>query len=146
MGGLLPGGGYWEGAGRAVEPLISTRWRHIPPIWESLYPVRRLRDDVSARLEKMPGKHLVFVRYSAGHCFCEEWVFNSADLLNQRIVYVRPYTPASDEALIKYFRDFNVWVIEPDVHPYNLARLPISEVAALTSSDPPHSNDIFHSN
>jgi hypothetical protein len=98
-----------------------------------LYPPRRLRDDVTARLEKIPGKHLLFVKYSPEHCFCEEWVFNSADLHSQKIVYARPVSPEDDEALVRAFPDFDSWVIEPDLHPYFLARLGTDDVAALSS-------------
>jgi hypothetical protein len=124
--------------GRAVEPIIPDRLRHLPPIWESLYPARRLRDDVTDRLARVPGKHLVFVKYSPGHCFCEEWVFNGADLASQRIIYVRPYSPASDEALIRVFGDRDAWVVEPDERPYKLSRLDDSQIAGLTS---PTAND-----
>jgi len=134
------------GLGRAVEPLLPTGFRHIVPIWESLYPPKRLRDDVTAKLEKIPGKHLTFVRYTPDHCFCEEWVFNTADPMDQRVVYVRPYTPESDQELIDSFRDFDVWVLEPDLEPYHLSRLPGSAVAALSGAEPPDNHDVFHSN
>lgn len=112
-------------AGRAVEGILPHSFRHFPPIWSSLYPPARLRDDVSDILERSPGKHLLFVKYSNGHCFCEEWVFNGADLPNQRIVYARPYTAESDEALKEWFgdRSFDAWMVEPDLHPYRLTRL-----------------------
>ena len=121
------------GLGRAVEPLLPVGFRHITPIWESLYPPKRLRDDVTAKLESIPGKHLTFVRYSADHCFCEEWVFNKADPKSQRVVYVRPYTPESDQALIENFSGFDVWILEPDLQPYHLSRLTDSSVSALSS-------------
>jgi hypothetical protein len=135
------------GVGRAVESKLPGSFRHIAPIWESLYTPRRLRDDITAKLEQIPGRHLVFVRYSPGHCFCEEWVFNSADPMSQRVVYVRPYTPQSDKALIQSFKDFDTWVIEPDLSPYHLSRLATTnQIAALSSDEPPDSNDLFHSN
>ena len=124
--------------GRAVEPILTERQRaHLAPVWESLYPAKRLRDDVEAKLEKIPGSHLVFVKYAPNHCFCEEWVFNSADIRHQRIVFARPYTPQSDESLVRYLNDHDVWVVEPDAQPYRLTRLGISEVALL--SEPPDS-------
>jgi hypothetical protein len=74
-------------------------------------------------LEGIPGKHLLFVKYAPGHCFCEEWVFNLAELSEQRIVYAREYTPESDRALAESFTDRDVWLIEPDERPYHLVRL-----------------------
>jgi hypothetical protein len=121
--------------GRAMEPVLPWSLRHLPPIWESLYPARRLRDEVNAKLESIPGKHLVFVSYSPDHCFCEEWVFNGADIPNQRIVYVRPYTPESDEALARYFVDRDVWLVEPDESPYRLERIDSSTLAFIDRED-----------
>lgn len=111
-------------AGRAIEPVLLRHGLvHLPPIWESLYPAKRLRDEVAARLEAMPGKHLLFVQYAPGHCFCEEWVFNTAQLSEQKIIYARPYSFASDQALARSFPDRDVWLIEPDEHPVALLRL-----------------------
>ena len=100
---------------------------HLPPIWESLYPAVRLRDHVTAALSAIPGKHLVFVKYEPGHCFCEEWVFNGAEPSRQRVLYVRPYTLESDEALAQSFPAHDVRVIEPDRRPYRLARVVTGE-------------------
>jgi hypothetical protein len=124
---------FLGGLGRAVEPLLPDQLRHLPPIWESLYPIRRLRDDVTEILTRVPGKHLVFVKYAPGHCFCEEWVFNSADIASQRIIYARPYSPSSDAALIETFKDHDAWVVEPDERPYRLSRLNDSEQVARLS-------------
>ncbi len=117
--------------GRAVEPVLPDGLKHLPPIWESLYPARRLRDDVNAKLEAVPGRHLVFVKYSPNHCFCEEWVFNTADIAHQRVVYVRPWTLESDEALARAFRDRDVWLVEPDEKPYRLYRMDSSDLIAM---------------
>lgn len=123
------------GLGRALEPVLPDGLRHLPPIWESLYPARRLRDDVNAKLEKVPGKHLVFVKYGPQHCFCEEWVFNTADVRNQKIVYVRPYTADSDRGLADYLQDHDVWLIEPDARPYKLSRIDDSVAAKLARQE-----------
>jgi len=117
-------------AGRAAESIVpASRMRHLAPLWESMYPAKRLRDDVVARLQEIPGSHLVFVKYAPGHCFCEEWVFNSADLRSQRIVFARTYTTESDQALARELKKDNTWVIEPDERPYLLAGMRPTEVA-----------------
>jgi hypothetical protein len=136
--------------GRAVEPVLPSTLRHLPPIWESLYPARRLRDDVTAKLESIPGKHLLFVKYSPDHCFCEEWVFNSADIEQQRIVYARPYSPESDEDLARALPDHDVWLVEPDENPYRLTRMAPWDMEALYEDRSPapvnrggFTNDLF---
>jgi hypothetical protein len=82
----------------------------------------------------VPGKHLVFVKYAPGHCFCDEWVFNSADLKSQRIVYARPVSPESDQGLAEYLSEHDIWVVEPDAQPYRLARLSTYELANVSQS------------
>ncbi|HVW07171.1 MAG TPA: hypothetical protein VHC90_01235 [Bryobacteraceae bacterium] len=120
------------GLGRAAEPALGPAFRHIVPIWESLYPPKRLRDDVTAKLESIPGKHLVFVKYAPGHCFCEEWVFNLADPREQRIVYIRTENAINDVGIARTFSDFDVWLMEPDARPYRLSRLTsMEEVAGI---------------
>lgn len=110
--------------GHALEPfLLPHKVIHPAPIWESLYPARRLRDEVSAILKSIPGKHLLFVKYESGYCFCEEWVFNGADLSQQRIVYARTTTLVNAQALARSSSGFDVWVIEPDRRPDKLMRL-----------------------
>jgi len=111
------------GAGRATEPYLPALLRHLPPIWESLYPARRLRDDVAEKLAQIPGRHLVFVDFGPEHCFCEEWIANSADIRNQPIVFARDVSLESDIRLASWLSDHDVWVVEPDARPYTLERL-----------------------
>jgi hypothetical protein len=130
--------------GRAAEPVLPAAFRHITPIWESLYTPKRLRDDVNARLERIPGKHLVFVKYAPGHCFCEEWVFNYAEPREQRIVYIRPDTPQTDMGIVQAFPDFDVWLVQPDLQPYRLQRLSADEVAGVSGMEKLARNDLLH--
>ena len=110
--------------GRALEVFApGPRIAHLAPVWESLYPAKRLRDDVNSELERIPGRHLVFVKYAKSHCFCDEWVFNSADIATQRIIYARLYTPETDQALAASLGDHDVWLVEPDPTPYRLYRV-----------------------
>lgn len=66
------------------------------------------------KLEAIPGKHLVFVRYSKDHIVHQEWVFNAADMEGSKIVWARELDSAQNEKLIQHFRDRTVWVIEAD--------------------------------
>ena len=123
--------------GRAIEPLLPKRQlAHLAPIWESLYPARRLRDEVNAQLATIPGAHLVFVKYAPKHCFCEEWVFNGAAIDKQRIIYARPYTPESDVALAEAFPDHDIWLVEPDAKPYRISLLDLAELAKVSEEQP----------
>jgi hypothetical protein len=82
-------------------------------------------------LEREPGKHLVFVHYSPDHLTHAEWVWNAADIDASRVVWARELNPAQNQALIKYYKDRQVWVLEAD------AVTPV--LRAVNQSDPQHS-------
>lgn len=76
------------------------------------------RAEMQRRLEQIPGRHLVIVRYAAErdpdpmHSF--EWVFNAADIDAARVVWARDMGPRDNAELIEYFKDRSVWLLEPD--------------------------------
>jgi len=76
----------------------------------------RMEDRVVAiqKLKAIPGKHLVFVRYSKDHTVHREWVFNGADIEGSKIVWARELDDAQNQKLIRHFKGRTVWVIEAD--------------------------------
>jgi hypothetical protein len=81
-------------------------------------PERRVA--VNRQLAEMPGKLLVFVRYSPRHIFQDEWVYNAADIDDSRIVWARDLGPEQDRALIDYYRGRTILLLEPDDRPPTL--------------------------
>jgi len=75
------------------------------------------RSAVEAALEKVPGKLLVFVRYSPRHIFQDEWVYNRADIDGSRIVWARDLGDQEDRDLLRYYPGRSVWLLEPDNRP-----------------------------
>ena len=69
----------------------------------------------------MPGKVLVFVRYSPRHIFQDEWVYNRAAIDEARIVWARDLGDAENRQLLRYYADRTALVLEPDAQPPNLA-------------------------
>ena len=57
----------------------------------------------------VPGKLLVFVRYSPLHVF-HEWVYNAADIDGSRIVWANDLGAAEDEKLRRYYPDRAAWL------------------------------------
>jgi hypothetical protein len=72
------------------------------------------RQEIADRLANLPGKHLVVVRYGADHNIHDEWVFNGADIDTAKVLWARELDPAQNAALLAYFNDRIVWLVEPD--------------------------------
>ena len=74
------------------------------------------RITVMKELEKLPGKHLVVVRYGRHHNIHDEWVYNGADIDGSKIVWARELSPQQNARLVAYFNDRRFWLVEPDVN------------------------------
>jgi hypothetical protein len=89
--------------------------------WDGLNhqnPERRIA--VNRRLASMPGKLLVFVRYSPQHIFQDEWVYNEADLDGARVVWARDLGPEENRKLQAYYPDRKIFLFQPDARPMRL--------------------------
>ncbi|MDP9114477.1 MAG: hypothetical protein M3O20_12455, partial [Acidobacteriota bacterium] len=76
------------------------------------------------RLEQLPGRQLVMVRYAPEHDPQNDWVYNEADIDASRVVWAREMGPKQDEPFFEYFYDRKVWLLEPDLSPPKLSRCP----------------------
>lgn len=78
------------------------------------------RAKVLKQLENTPGDHLVIVRYKPDHDFIlNEWVFNNADIDGSKVIWARDMG-AQNAELIRYFKNRQVWLAEPDYNPPKL--------------------------
>jgi peptidoglycan/LPS O-acetylase OafA/YrhL len=75
---------------------------------------RTLKIDISNQLLRSGGKHLIFVRYAPNHHFYNEWVHNRANIDAAPIVWAQEVDAQSDAAMVRYFADRKIWVIEAD--------------------------------
>jgi len=75
---------------------------------------------VNRQLAQVPGKQLVFVRYWPKHTLTE-WVYNSADIDRQTVVFARDLGAEENEALLAYYPDRTAWLLEPDARPPKLS-------------------------
>jgi hypothetical protein len=77
------------------------------------------------QLEATEGPHLVFVRYDhRTHHPDNEWVRNAADIDKSPIVWARELDPETNRALIRYYGNRRVWLLEPDLQPVRLRPYP----------------------
>ena len=74
---------------------------------------------VNRQLAQYPGRQLVFVRYWPKHTLTE-WVYNSADIDRQSVVFARDLGAEENEKLLAYYPDRATWLLEPDARPPKL--------------------------
>ena len=97
----------------ALETGINVGRRACDPMWWTCTgdPSRGYVQD---QLMQMPGKHLLMVRYSEDHNIHDEWVYNGADIDGSKVVWARELDPEQNAKLFAYFKDRDVWLVEPD--------------------------------
>jgi hypothetical protein len=116
----------------SAEPLGIPIAKYFMPAWYQSGPHSFGRAAMLTRLQQLPGRQLVLVRYQPGHDPFEEWVYNDADIDAAKVVWARDMSPAENEPLISYFRDRHVWVLEADQYPPAL--LPYSNAEGTPTS------------
>jgi hypothetical protein len=73
------------------------------------------RASIQQQLQKAPGRHLVLVRYSPDHYALNEWVYNSPNLDNSKIIWAREMDAATNQELIRHYPGRRVWLVQPDL-------------------------------
>jgi hypothetical protein len=96
-----------------VGTCISIARRACDPLWWTCTGDPS-RVEVMKQLEAKPGKHLIMVRYSDDHNVHDEWVYNGADIDGAKILWARELTQEQNEKLFVYFKDRQIWLVEPD--------------------------------
>ena len=79
------------------------------------------RAQILAQLERREGKQLMIVRYKPGHDAALQWISNEPDIDAAKIVCADDMGSAENEELIRYFKDRQVWLVEPDENPARLS-------------------------
>jgi hypothetical protein len=96
-------------------------WKHT---WASEHFQNVDRAKALARLEALPGDHLVIVHYNRYHYTNNEWVYNRADIDRAKVVWARDMGDSGNAEIIRYFPQRRVWLAEPDLAPPRLSPYP----------------------
>jgi hypothetical protein len=81
------------------------------------------RAEVVRDLTRIPGNHMVLVRYTPTHFFHDEWVYNDADIPGARIIWARVMSRDENRAMVNYYRGRHIWLLEPDAQPPTMREL-----------------------
>jgi hypothetical protein len=101
------------GAAMAAQGLVILRQK--PP--EDSQPANARRDQVAAKLKDQPGRHVILVRYTSTHSPHAEWVYNSADIDAQDVIWAHDLGSDENAPLLEYYKDRKIWLLQPDINP-----------------------------
>jgi hypothetical protein len=93
-----------------------------------------VRAQIESRLEQLPGRQLVIVRYSPEHNSLDEWVYNAADIDNSKVVWAREMDRSENLELMHYYKDRTVWLVQPDTNPASVSPYPSPPSQPITVS------------
>jgi hypothetical protein len=96
--------------------------RQEPP--ENFLPVNARRDEVARSLTDQGGKHVILVHYTRSQSPHEEWVYNSADIDAQDVIWAHDLGAEENAALLKYYNGRKIWRFQPDQDPPPLVPYP----------------------
>jgi hypothetical protein len=83
-------------------------------------PVNSLRGQTEALISDLVDKHVILVRYTEKKNPHEEWVYNSADIDSQDVIWAHDLGPVENARLVKYYNDRKIWLYQPDLDPGRL--------------------------
>jgi hypothetical protein len=92
---------------------------HVPiePAWPRGNLERAM---IVGQLQRLPRRQLVIVVYSTTHNLHEEWVYNEADIDAAKVVWARDMGIETNQELLSYFKDRQVWRVNADASPPQL--------------------------
>ena len=116
---------------------IAAYFLSVPPETGSLGEMAIARAAFEQQVQSQAGRQLILVRYVEGHDTEKEWVYNGADIDNQKVVWARDMGPERNRELLDYYKDRQVWLLEPDLASPKLSAYTSGEVT--TASQVPNS-------
>ena len=100
--------------GAAVASQGIVILRQEPP--ENSQPRNARRAQVERLLEERLGKHVILVHYTGSQSPHEEWVYNSADIDAQDVIWAHDLGSVENAPLLEYYKDRKIWRFQPDIN------------------------------
>jgi hypothetical protein len=117
-----------------LVPVHAWLWARRDP--ETVASIGPQRARILTRLEALPDRQLVIVRYQPPHDPLQEWVYNNADIDGSRVVWARDMGPEQNQELIRYYKDRRVWVVEVDDGTAKLDAYPMTNSKTASAQMP----------
>lgn len=84
--------------------------------WCCVHPGNPAKARILAELDRMSGCHLVLVRTKTDPDNVFQWIYNDAGIDDSKIVWARDLGSEKNAALLRYFRERTVWVVDPNLN------------------------------
>jgi hypothetical protein len=104
--------------------------------WCCVVEGNRNKARVSSLLDGIPGEHLVLVKAKTSEYNLLQWIYNSADIDTQKVVWARDLGAVKNAALISYFKGRMVWIVDPNVETAELEQYIEAGTVSPKSGDP----------
>jgi hypothetical protein len=85
-----------------------------------IIPFVRERARITTELEHAAGKHVVIVRYKSNPPPRRDWVYNSANIDAQKIIWAGDRGAVENQKLLAYYQDRHIWILYVDELPVRL--------------------------
>jgi hypothetical protein len=85
--------------------------------WCCVKPGNPNKARILATLDSADGKHLALVKPKTDPDNVFQWIYNDADIDASKVVWARDMGAEGNRALLEYFRDRKIWVVDPNVEP-----------------------------
>jgi hypothetical protein len=85
--------------------------------WCCVKPGNPNKARILAILDSSDGKHLALVKSKTDPDNVLQWIYNDADIDASKVVWARDLGAEGNGALLEYFRDRKIWVVDPNVEP-----------------------------
>src|SRR6266436_5145008 len=118
----------WAAVSLLAFDVGSSARRHVCDHLEWTCEGDPSRAAIEKTLSNAPGKHLIMVRYDQDHNLHDEWVYNGAEIDNAKVLWARELDPARNAKLFAYFKDRQIWLVEPDTDNTELSPYPLTPV------------------
>jgi hypothetical protein len=74
------------------------------------------RDEVLSLLNDFVEKHVILVRYTGRQSPHEEWVYNSANIDAQDVIWAHDLGVVENVRLLEYYKGRKIWLFQPDLN------------------------------
>ena len=78
---------------------------------------------------------MLFRSYSPDRDPLDEWVYNAPDIDGSKVIWAREMGTADNLELIHYYRDRQVWLVQPDTQPPEVSAYPMPKQGAIASTE-----------